>query len=148
MVLQYILQDTGVAITAAESGAEAVRLCSDEQYDLLLIDYMMPGMDGIEALQEIRRKGTKNIDTKAIMLSANAVEGAGELYLEAGFSNYLLKPVLPKKLRKMVRKYLFFENIRFFPEKKIHEKSGIFFGNFHSLQENLKQKKHYNTDNR
>ena len=111
MVLQYILQDTGVAITAAESGAEAVRLCSDEQYDLLLIDYMMPGMDGIEALQEIRRKGTKNIDTKAIMLSANAVEGAGELYLEAGFSNYLLKPVLPKKLRKMVRKYLFFENI-------------------------------------
>ena len=111
MVLQYILQDTGVAITAAESGEEAVRLCSDEQYDLLLIDYMMPGMDGIEALQEIRRKGTKNIDTKAIMLSANAVEGAGELYLEAGFSNYLLKPVLPKKLRKMVRKYLFFENI-------------------------------------
>ena len=111
MVLQYILQDTGVAITAAESGAEAVRLCSDEQYDLLLIDYMMPGMDGIEALQEIRRKGTKNIDTKAIMLSANAVEGAGELYLEAGFSNYLLKPVLPKKLRKIVRKYLFFENI-------------------------------------
>ena len=111
MVLQYILQDTGITIASAGSGEEAVRMCGNEQYDLLLIDYMMSRMDGIETLREIRRKGTKNIDTKAIMLSANAVEGAGELYLESGFSNYLLKPILPKKLRTMIRKYLFSENI-------------------------------------
>ena len=111
MVLQYILQDTGIAVTAAESGEAAVKLCTNVQYDLLFIDYMMPGMDGIETLRTIRKEGTKNMNTKAIMLSANAVEGAGELYLESGFSNYLLKPVLPKKLWKMIRQYLFWEDI-------------------------------------
>ena len=110
-VLSEILRPT-YQVKVVTSGMMALKIAMQSNPpDLILLDVMMPGMDGIEALQEIRRKGTKNIDTKAIMLSANAVEGAGELYLEAGFSNYLLKPVLPKKLRKMVRKYLFFENI-------------------------------------
>ena len=107
-----ILQSKNISVIfCAKDGEELCDKIKRESPDVVLMDINMPGMDGIEALQEIRRKGTKNIDTKAIMLSANAVEGAGELYLEAGFSNYLLKPVLPKKLRKMVRKYLFFENI-------------------------------------
>ncbi len=107
LVLKHMLKDMKLNLDMAENGAEAVKLCDKNHYDLLLIDYMMPGMDGIETLIEIRAsKIGRNRFTPAIMLSANAVEGANELSLSAGYEDYLLKPILPGKLRKKLRHYL------------------------------------------
>ena len=85
-------------------------MASDTRYDALFIDHMMPGMDGIETLKAIRA-GSMNPDTTAIALTANAVSGARQMYLDAGFNNYLPKPVDGGKLEKMLRDIL--------PEEKI-----------------------------
>ena len=105
-VVKGLLRDTKVQVTLAKSGAEALELAEKERYDLILMDHMMPEMDGIETLQKIREGSTSNKQTPIVVLTANAIAGEKEKYLAAGFVDYLSKPVRGKELEKMVMKYL------------------------------------------
>ena len=100
-VMQSLLKKTAVRVDTALSGRDAVNLSEVNKYDLIFIDHMMPDMDGIETLKAIRIS-EKNFGTPAIALTANAVSGAREMYLEAGFNDYLSKPVDGSKLEKLM----------------------------------------------
>ena len=100
-VIRQLLKQTEISVDTCSSGLEAVAQSKDQVYDAIFLDHMMPDMDGIETLYEIREKGT-NADTPAVALTANAVSGAREMYLEAGFNDYLSKPVDGEKLEKML----------------------------------------------
>ncbi|MCR4787892.1 MAG: response regulator [Lachnospiraceae bacterium] len=104
-VMQSLLKKTRINIDTAMSGADALVLTGENHYDVLFIDHMMPDMDGIETLKNIRASGS-NKDVPAVALTANAVSGAREMYLEAGFTDYLSKPVDGDKLEKLLSEML------------------------------------------
>ena len=96
-----ILKDTHIQIDTANNGAEALELLEKNTYHIVFLDHMMPVMDGIETLKRIKEKGLcKN--TPVIVLTANAVAGEKQMYLDIGFDDYLSKPVVSKQLREMV----------------------------------------------
>ena len=102
-----LLKDTGIRIDKAMSGPEAIELIRKEQYNVIFLDHMMPGMDGVETLHKIREDDShKNTDTPVIVLTANAITGAKEEYLAEGFADYLSKPVQEHKLKKMLSEYI------------------------------------------
>ncbi len=104
-VIRSLLKKTEVRIDTAERGRDALTLAAGNQYDAIFIDHMMPDMDGIETLEHLRESG-KNTETPAIALTANAVSGAREMYLNAGFTDYLSKPVDGAKLEKLLSEVL------------------------------------------
>ena len=111
-VFVNLLKKTLVRIDTAASGAECLTLAAKQKYDVIFLDHMMPDKNGIETLKELRAlSDSPNADTPAICLTANAVSGARETYLNAGFDDYLTKPVEPEKLEDMLIKYL--------PEEKL-----------------------------
>ncbi|MDR1249624.1 MAG: response regulator [Treponema sp.] len=91
-------------IDTASGGREAVGLAKENVYDLIFMDHMMPGMDGIEAVAAIRSLGIK--DTPIIALTANAVSGMREVFIEKGFSDYLSKPIEISKLDEMMARWI------------------------------------------
>lgn len=97
-----ILKDTQIRIDTAGNGAEALELLEKNSYHIVFLDHMMPVMDGIETLKIIRQKGLCE-NTPVIVLTANAVAGEKQMYLEAGFDDYLSKPIVSKLLKEMVR---------------------------------------------
>lgn len=112
-VVKMLLEDTKIQIDVADSGLCAVELCKDESYDLLLLDHMMPGMDGIETLSVIRNlSGNPNSKIPAVVLTANATVGVEKEYLDAGFDSYLSKPVNSNELEATIKKYLPKEKIK------------------------------------
>ena len=90
----------------ADSGAEAIKLCAGRQYDMIFLDHMMPQMDGIETLEKLKEQKLLPEQTRVIALTANAVIGAKESYLEAGFDDYLSKPIEIEQLEEKLIKYL------------------------------------------
>lgn len=98
-----LLKKTELITTTATSGREALNILSREKFDLILLDHMMPVMDGIEVLHEIRKNDE---DTPIIVLTANALQGMREEYLQKGFTDYLSKPIKPIELEKALMKYL------------------------------------------
>ena len=106
-IVRMFLERVDIRPTLCRSGREAVEMCYDHKYDLLLLDHMMPEVDGIEALKIIRKdKYSLNRETPALVLTANAVIGSDKMYKDAGFDGYLTKPVDSKKLIVTVRDYL------------------------------------------
>jgi len=114
-VIRGLLKKTRVQVVTAESGKEALRLAAREPFDAFFIDHMMPDMDGIETLRELK-KLPGLAEKPCVALTANAISGAREMYLEAGFSDYLAKPVDGAKLEKLLLKYLPKEKVQK-PEK-------------------------------
>ena len=106
-VIKGLLRGTEAKVDCVYSGIECLRALSEKQYHLVFLDHMMPEMDGIETLHRIREETgifTKGIPVVA--LTANAVAGAREQYLSAGFNDYLSKPVRAQDLEGMLIKYL------------------------------------------
>lgn len=98
-----LLKETMVQITCADSGAEALRLTSEEKYDIIFLDHMMPKMDGIVTLHGMKAdRINKNHDTPVYVLTANAIQGMREMYIKEGFDGYLSKPLNPELLEKTV----------------------------------------------
>ena len=97
---------TGHRITIAANGEEAVRLAAGGGYDLILMDVMMPIMDGVVATAAIRTLGPPAGDTPIIALTANAVSGDRERYLEAGMNGYVSKPIEQNLLLKAMENVL------------------------------------------
>ena len=107
MVFKSLLKQTKVKIDTANDGDEALSLMQGKKYDLIFLDHMMPKKDGIETLQELRGQiGGPNLNTPAICLTANAISGAREQYIEAGFDDYLTKPIDSGKLEDALLAYL------------------------------------------
>ena len=104
-VIRSLLKKTEIRIDTAECGKDALTLAAGNAYDVIFIDHMMPDMDGIETLGHLRESG-KNTETPAVALTANAVSGAREMYLNAGFTDYLSKPVDGAKLEKLLSELL------------------------------------------
>ncbi len=102
-----LLKKTGIGIDSAFSGREAIDLCKENEYDVILMDQRMPGMDGTQALKGIRAlENGKNKSTPVICLTADAIRGARERYISEGFSDYLTKPVAGDELERTLIKYL------------------------------------------
>ncbi|MDR1368019.1 MAG: response regulator [Candidatus Accumulibacter sp.] len=87
-------------------GEEAIRRVGKRDYDLVFMDHMMPGMDGIETTAAIRALGSRFTSLPIIALTANAVSGMKEMFLENGFSDFLPKPIEMTKLDRMLKKWV------------------------------------------
>ncbi len=106
-VLRSLLKETQIQITEAGSGRECLELVQENHYDLVLLDHMMPEMDGIETLHHIKElKDFPCSNTPIVVLTANAISGAEEKYMSEGFDGFLSKPVMPDKLENMIKKML------------------------------------------
>ncbi|MBO4396299.1 MAG: response regulator [Eubacterium sp.] len=105
IVIKGLLKETGVQIDTAESGREALVLTEKNDYDVVFVDHMMPEMDGLETLEEMKKQ-PKYADSVHVALTANAISGAREMYLEAGFDDYLSKPIDGDLLEKQLSKYI------------------------------------------
>lgn len=115
-VIKALLKKTEVQVDTAYSGLEAINLVRAGDYDLILMDHMMPEMDGIEAFHEIRKlQGKEQIP--CLVLTANAITGVEEEYLKEGFSGYLSKPVKPEDLEKAMAKFLPQDKVEYSEEK-------------------------------
>jgi len=106
IVVEGLLKNTGLKIDTASSGFEGIALARDNQYDIILMDQRMPGMGGTEAMQHIKDEKGINCNTPFICLTADAISGAKERYMSAGFIDYLTKPIDYKALEKMLIRYL------------------------------------------
>ena len=98
-----LLKQTGIAIDETDNGDSAVTMASERYYDVIFMDHMMPGTDGVEAMKKIRAvKNGPCENTPIIVLTANAVVGAKEHYFEMGFDGFLSKPIAPDKLEEVL----------------------------------------------
>lgn len=112
LVFKNLLKQTKMKIDTAINGEEGLLLTQNNKYDIIFLDHMMPNKDGIETLKELKsQKKNPNHNTTAVCLTANAVSGAKEKYIAAGFDDYLTKPINPEKLEEMLLEHL--------PEEKI-----------------------------
>ena len=106
-VVQKLLQKTLIKVDTATGGLKCLAMTQDTPYDIIFLDQRMPGMDGTETLGHIRRQaGGVNRETPVVCLTADAVSGAKERYLQKGFSDYLAKPIDGDALEEMVRNFL------------------------------------------
>lgn len=106
-VVEGLLKNTKIQVDLANGGEEALAKAKDIPYDIIFMDHMMPYMDGIETLKNIKMtKDSPNLNTPIIVLTANAVSGAKEMYLEQGFVDYMSKPIQGKKLEEKIVEYL------------------------------------------
>ncbi len=114
MVASRLLKNTKVAITEATGGKEALEYMCKTKFDIILLDHMMPDMDGIETLKRSKQMSENLcIDTPIIALTANAISGVREMYLSEGFDDYLSKPIDGNKLEEMLIKYLPTEKVTY-----------------------------------
>ena len=111
-VVKALLRKTNLQVTTCMSGMECLELVKNEYFDVILLDHMMPGMDGIQTLAGIKQSENPCTSVPVIALTANAIVGAKEEYINAGFSDYLSKPIEGTKLEKMLLKYLPEDKVR------------------------------------
>ena len=112
MVFRSLVKQTMLKVDTAESGDEGIAMTEKKKYDIIFLDHMMPGKDGIETLHEIMgQPDNPNLNTPKICLTANAISGAREKYISEGFDDYLTKPIDSAVLEDMLIEYL--------PDKKV-----------------------------
>jgi len=106
-VFVALLRDSKVKVVEAENGYECLQLIKNQHFDMIFLDHMMPGMDGVETFKAMAKlEGNKCLGTPVIALTANAIAGAKERYLTLGFHGFLSKPVVPAQLEKTIRDFL------------------------------------------
>lgn len=105
VVAESLLKQTQIQIETAASGTECLEKLRKASYHVLLLDHMMPGLDGVETLKAIKQEGIAP-DMPIIALTANAISGAREKYLEYGFQDYLAKPIVGMALERLLSKWL------------------------------------------
>ncbi|GHV83976.1 hypothetical protein AGMMS50212_13160 [Spirochaetia bacterium] len=106
-------------IDTCENGVQALNMVKQKKYDLVFLDHMMPEMDGTEACKNIRALGTEySKNLPIIALSANAVSGARDLFIESGMNDFISKPIDGVELNRALAKWLPKENIEFGDNKE------------------------------
>ncbi len=107
MVAEGIFKEYRMEVTTAESGMAAVEQCKKERYDLIFLDHMMPEMDGIETLKLLRKLSSlPGKELTVIAFTANAVSGAREMFRQAGFDEFVSKPIEDTELERVLKKVL------------------------------------------
>lgn len=113
-VADGILNSYGLLVDTASSGNEAIELCRKKKYHLIFMDQMMPEMDGVETMKQIRAENqyyAAGGESKIIVLTADAISGARKQLMEKGFDEYLGKPMNLKQIERLL--------VRFLPPEKI-----------------------------
>lgn len=105
-VAKNLLGLFGINAELANSGQVALYRCKRDHFHLILLDHMMPKMDGKETLERMKKEKLIDESTKVIALTANAIQGAEEDYLKSGFDGYISKPIEMTTLEKALKKYL------------------------------------------
>ncbi len=106
-LFKKLIEPSLIMVDTAQNGEEALQLVTKFKYDIIFMDHLMPGMDGIETFTKMEAlPDNLNKDTPVIMLTANAMTGMREKYLSIGFKDYLPKPVKGEKLELMIMQYL------------------------------------------
>jgi CheY-like chemotaxis protein len=105
-VAEGLLAPYMMSVETAGSGREALRLVQERAYDLVFMDHMTPGMDGLETVAAIRDLGGYRARLAIVALTANAVSGARERFLENGFDDFLSKPIEFAKLDALLSKWI------------------------------------------
>lgn len=110
-VLKHLLKKTNVHLETVIGGEAAIEACRKRNYDLIFLDHLMPQPDGIATLHQIQEDTAgRNRYTTVIVLTANALPGAEQMYLKEGFSDYITKPIKPKELERLLGRYLGWES--------------------------------------
>lgn len=104
-VITGLMKPYGVKLDTVMSGADALEKVKEREYQLIFLDHMMPYMDGIQTLHKMKKEVEK-FSTPVIVLTANAIAGVRDMYLEKGFTDYLSKPVNVEKLLQKLKKYI------------------------------------------
>ncbi len=113
-VFKGLVKKTLIKVDTAEDGDTALALTKYTKYDIIFLDHMMPGKDGIETLKEMKvQTDGKNTETPEVCLTANAISGSREMYTAAGFDEYLTKPIDADRLEELL--------LCFLPEEKINK---------------------------
>ena len=105
LVAKNLLKRTLVKLETASSGSQCIELLKKNIYDIVFLDHMMPEMDGIETLHKIKEEDLA-AGTHFIALTANAIHGAKQTYLDAGFDDYLSKPFTGSDIEKCLFKHI------------------------------------------
>ena len=127
VVAKGVLGSYGIQVDTCLSGKEAIELCKRVSYDIVFLDHMMPGFDGVETLRRIREIcGGIYQDLAVIALTANTISGAREMFRSEGFTEFVPKPIERTVLERVLRRVL--------PKDRIHYSTG------HVLEEAPSQK--------
>lgn len=106
-VLKALLKRTLIKVDTAQSAQECYELCKERDYDLVFMDYMMPDVNGIEAMEELRVMDNGRMKgTPIVVLTADATVERKKLFMEKGFDDYLLKPIDENLLESTLIKHL------------------------------------------
>ncbi|MDR1686967.1 MAG: response regulator, partial [Desulfovibrio sp.] len=107
LVAEGLLAPYGVRVFTCLNGREAVELVRKRSFDLVLMDHMMPEMDGVEATRAVRAMDSAYCRTMPVVaLTANAVAGMREMFLENGFNDFISKPIETAKLDAVLKKWI------------------------------------------
>ena len=121
IVVRELLSETGIQLDEASGGRQALDFVRDNTYDLILLDYRMPEMDGIETLHRMQEmEDNQSRDAVVVALTANAIAGARERFLREGFDDYITKPVSGKRLEEVLLLHLPDDKIKW-----LHEDSDL-----------------------
>ena len=105
-VTRSFLKVVGITPEESTTGEGAIELMKKNRYDIVFLDHMMPGMDGVETLNALKEQDLIPKTTKMIVFTANAIEGSKENYLSLGFDDYVSKPVSLEAMVGILEKYL------------------------------------------
>lgn len=107
IVAKEVLASYGIETVGVTSGAEAIDKCNLSDFDIIFVDYMMPDMDGIETLDNIRKLRNGSFARVPIVaLTATAVSGAREMFIKSGFDDFVPKPIEIRLMSRVLRKLL------------------------------------------
>ncbi len=106
MVCEKMLGLYGVTVTTASSGEEGLALCAANAFDILFVDHMMPGMDGVEMVGAVRKKAGPNQNKPIVALTANVVNDMQSFYLNSGMDDFVGKPIERTELARVLEKFL------------------------------------------
>jgi CheY-like chemotaxis protein len=106
MLASSVLEKSGYRVDVATNGYRALELGEQQQYNLVLMDIFMPGMDGLETTRRWRQLPNNNAGVPVLAVTANALADDCEKFLQEGLDDYLTKPYRPAELRELVERWL------------------------------------------